>query len=220
MQELISDPDKFVKVNVEVGKDYNFMVKEEKTVNDFLQQLVESGSITDAEFNQIKTTGSNPARLYGLAKIHKALENCTPKFRPIISQIGSPTYKLAKFLTKYITPHTSNDYTLQDSFEFSSIIDKQNPELFMASLDVDSLFTNIPLDEAITIAVNKVYGRKRKIDGIKKSEFKDMLNIVTKGSIFYFNGSYYHQVDRVTMGSPLGPVLANIFLCHHKINWL
>ena len=117
-------------------------------------------------------------------------------------------------------PHTSNDYTLQDSFEFSSIIDKQNPELFIASLDVDSLFTNVPLDEAITIAVNKVCGRKRKIDGIKKSEFKDMLDIAIKGSIFYFNGSYYRQVDGVAMGSPLGLVLANIFLCHHEMNWL
>ena len=55
-----------------------------KTVNEFLQQLFESGSLTDAEFNQIKDTGSNPVRLYGLAKIHKALENCIPKFRPIL----------------------------------------------------------------------------------------------------------------------------------------
>mgnify|MGYP001383784143 CR=1 FL=1 len=47
-----------------------------------------------------------------------------------------------------------------------------------------------------------------------------MLNIATKGSVFYFSGRYYRQVDGVAMGSPLGPALANIFLCHHEINWL
>ena len=53
-----------------------------------------------------------------------------------------------------------------------------------------------------------------------KSEFTDILNIATKGSVFYFNGNYYRQVDGVAMGSPLGPALANVFLCHHEINWL
>ena len=78
----------------------------------------------------------------------------------------------------------------------------------------------VPLDEAISIAVNKVYGRKRKIKGIGKNEFREMLNIATKGSVFYFNGNYYRQVDAVAMESLLGAALANIFLSHHEINWL
>ena len=47
-----------------------------------------------------------------------------------------------------------------------------------------------------------------------------MLNIATKGSVFYFNGTYHRQVDGVAIRSPLGPALANVFLCHHEINWL
>ena len=58
-------------------------------------------------------------------------------------------------------------------------------------LDVDSLFTNVPLDEAISIAISKVYGRKQKIDGIAKKEFRQMLITATQGSIFYFNGSFF-----------------------------
>ena len=196
------------------------MLKEETNVNDFLKQLVGSRSISESVYENICANGASPARLYGLAKIHKELVRGIPKFRTIISQIGSPTYKLAKFLTKYITPHTTNDYTLKDSFKFSSIINQQNHHLFMASLDVDSLFTNVPLDETIEIVINKVYGRKRKIDDIRKCDFREMLKIATKGSIFYFNGDYYRQVDGVAMGSPLGPALANIFLSHHEVNWL
>ena len=90
----------------------------------------------------------------------------------------------------------------------------------MGSLDVDSLYTNIPLDETITVTVNKLYGTKRKLNGIKKSDFKIMLNLATKGSVFYFNGNYFRQVDGVAMGSPLGPALANMFLSHHESRWI
>ena len=42
-----------------------------------------------------------------------------------------------------------NEYTLEDSFEFAKDIINQNLGCFMASLDVDSLFTNVPIDETI-----------------------------------------------------------------------
>jgi len=35
-----------------------------------------------------------------------------------------------------------------------------------------------------------------------------------------FDGQYYDQIDGVAMGSPLGPVLANIFMCHFEEKWL
>ena len=91
----------------------------------------------------------------------------------------------------------------------------------MASFDVESLFTNIPLDETIDICVNKLYPRKNmKIKGITKNEFKGLLTLAVKESFFLFDKQYYRQIDGVAMGSPLGPVLANIFLCHHEEKWL
>ena len=30
---------------------------------------------------------------------------------------------------------------------------------------------------------------------------------------------FYSQIDGVAMGSPLGPTLANVFLCHHEKKW-
>ena len=83
----------------------------------------------------------------------------------------------------------------------------------MASLDVDSLFTNIPLDETIDICLDNLYNDNENSPNIPKHDFRNLLNIATKESFFMFNNKYYQQVDGVAMGSPLGPTLANIFMC-------
>ena len=47
---------------------------------------------------------------------------------------------------------------------------------------------------------------------ISKQDLIDLLSVATKGQLFQFNGSLYEQVDGVAMGSPLGPLLANVFM--------
>ena len=220
LSDMVNDGSKFEKLNVGEHKDYNFMVKEKKTVDSLLSELVNKKSIDENLRAKLSPDGPKPARLYGLPKIHKPLVDGLPKYRPIISQIGSTTYALAKYLLPFIEPLTTNEYTVRDTFHFVSMLDTKNHRLIMASLDVDSLFTNIPLRETIELVTAKVYGNKRKVNGILKSDFKRLLTLSTKGSVFYFNGVYYRQRDGVAMGSPLGPALANAFLCHHEGRWL
>ena len=90
----------------------------------------------------------------------------------------------------------------------------------MGSLDVDSLFTNIPLDEAINICTNTLYSEQNVIEDINKEEFRNLLSLPTKESYFIFNEVLYKQEDRVVMGSSLGPTLANVFLCFYVRKWL
>ena len=217
---MVDDTTKFEKLNVKPGKDYNFMTKEKSEVDSLLSELVDKGSLTESDREKLSPDGPNPARLYGSPKVHKPLVDGLPKFRPIISQIGSPTYKLAKYLLDYVQPHTSNEYTIKDTFHFVSILDGKDHRLVMASLDVESLFTNIPLDETIEIVTKKVFQQKRKVNGISRRDFKRLLEISTKGTVFFFNIHYYKQKDGVAMGSPLGPALANAFLAHHETRWL
>ena len=95
--------------------------------------------------------------LYGLAKVHKQPVNKCLLFRPILSVISTPTYNIAKFLVPILKPLTTNNYMLKGTFELSRDILNQYPTLFMASFDVDSLFSNIPLDETINIIIEKLF---------------------------------------------------------------
>ena len=90
----------------------------------------------------------------------------------------------------------------------------------MGSLDVDSLFTNFPLDETIDICINHLFENTDTVEGFKKSELKQLLCLATKEPYFIFNGLLYKQIDGVAMGSPLGPFLANAFLSYYEKNWL
>ena len=99
--------------------------------------------------DKIKGVGIRPGILYVLCKVHKAITDICPLFRPILSAIGTPSYKLAKFLVSKLSSITFNEFTVKNSFALAEEIVHQNSKLYMGSLDVHSLFTNIPLEETI-----------------------------------------------------------------------
>ena len=64
MQEMVDDVSKFEEVRVDEGKDYNFMTKQTKEVNELLTELLKKNSITQTEREQLSPNGPSPARLY------------------------------------------------------------------------------------------------------------------------------------------------------------
>ena len=108
-------------------------------------KIEKSGTLSTEKYKKIKAVGSKPGILYGLCKVYKEITDICPPFRPILSAIGTPSYKLAKFLVPKLSSITFNEFTVNDSFVFGEEIAHQDSKLFMGSLDVDSLFTNIPL---------------------------------------------------------------------------
>ena len=220
IEEILNDNSKFSKLDIPTGKEINHIVNLEKRITSELKLLKDREIIDKSIYKSIKPVGSRPGILYGLGKIHKETRNGIPPFRPILSAIGTPTYNLAKFLLKFLTPSTANEFTVIDSFHFAEEISQQDSNLHMASLDVDSLFTNIPLEETIDICVDNLYSDNENPPNIPKHNFRNLLNIATKETFFMFNNKYYKQVDGVAMGSPLGPALANIFMCSFENKWL
>ena len=89
--------------------------------------------------------------MYSSCKVHKASAGNRPPFRPILSALNSPTYKLAKYVEPILKPLTTNEFPVKDSFHFAEELVDQQHDPFMGSLDVDFLFTNTPLEETIEI---------------------------------------------------------------------
>ena len=119
-----------------------------------------------------------------------------------------------------LEPLTNNKYRVKDLFNFASEIVEQVSGNFIGSLDIDSLFTNIPHEETIETSTNNLFKNSNIVHGLNKSEFNDLLSLAIKELYFIFNNILYKQIDGVAIGSPLGPSLANAFLAQHKQNWL
>ena len=58
------------------------------------------------------------------------------------------------------------------------------------------------------------------IEGINKSEFKNLLSLATQELYFIFNDVLYKQKGAVAMGLPLQTTMANIFLSFFEVKWL
>ena len=85
----------------------------------------------------------------------------------------------------------------------------------MVSFDVVSLFTNVPLTETINLIADYVYAETNdSIPPFTKDIFIKLMNLTTKGLFLYKEDVLYQQIDGVTMGSPLGPTLANFFMAN------
>ena len=215
---ILSDIEKFKKFNVKLGKELNCLLQHEDKLVNFLKRVKKS--LGEEVYKNLYPQGSQPGVLYGLSKIHKPLVNNIPKLRPNLSALNTGTYKWAKFFVPFLQDITSNEYTLKDSFEFAKVIRQQYSDLYMASLDVDSLFTNVPLDETIGICSQGLFESDSTVYGLNKKEITEMLSLTTKATIILFDMEFYSQIDGLAMGSPLGATLTNVFVCHHEKKWL
>ena len=199
MKCLILDPSKFKKLDIQNDKHLNFILDKEGKLKDILKPLYEKRCFAKSQYLQIGSAGSKPGILYGQAKVHKPVKDNCPSLRPILSGTGTPTYDLAKFLFPILKPLTKNEYTVHDSFSFANDVRKLSSKNLMASLDVESLFTNIPLVEVIDNIINDLYLSAEKVHNFEKHELKQLLMSAAFESFFVFDGEYHIQVDGVAM---------------------
>ena len=89
----------------------------------------------------------------------------------------------------------------------------------MASLDVEFIFIKIPLEETIDIFCGSHFANEAKINNFSRNGFKKLLRMALENNFFNFGYKLYKETDGVVMGSPLGPSLANAFLCFHEQIW-
>ena len=196
-------------------------MKCEASLQRFLRKLKKKNFLNEIEYDKLYPSGSAPARIYGTPQMHKfSSSDSFPKLCPIVLSIATFNYNLACFLCDFLSPLVPNDYSCKDTFSFVSQIKNANlSKKFLVSYDVTNLFTNVPLQKTIDIAINLLFNHNPNLN-ITRIELKKLFLFATSKTHFIFNSKFYNQINGVAMGSPLAPVLANIFMGFHESKWL
>ena len=163
-------------------------------------------------YKSMYCTGCVPLKFYGLPKIHKP---DTP-LRPIVSSCGSVTYGVAKELAKILkqlvgkSPHHIN--STQDFVEQVKHITLAPGEC-LSSYDVSVLFTSVPVDPALNIIKDLLEKdhtlKERTVMAV--SSIILLLEFCLKNTYFSFQDQFYEQVEGAAMGSPVSPIVANLY---------
>ena len=80
------------------------------------------------------------------------------------------------------------------------------------SLDVASLFTNPPLKKTVNIILKRICNEKQIPTSLSKRSLKKLILDTCQKTAFSFNNKIYEQLDGVSMGESLRPVLTNIIM--------
>ena len=124
----------------------------------------------------------------------------------VLSSIGTFNQNFSRFLCDLLSPLGHNYYSSKDTFSFVSQIKNVNlSKKSLVSYNVTSLFTNIPLQETIDIAINLIFNHNPNLNITTK--LKNFFLFATSQTHFIFNSKFYNQIDGVAMGSHLAPVL-------------
>ena len=166
-------------------------------------------------------SGSAPAHVSGTPKMHKfSSSDSSPKFRSIASSIGTFNYNLARFLCDLISLLLPNDNSCKSTFSlFSQTKNANLSKKFLVPYNITSLFTNISPQETMDIAINLIFNHNPNLN-ISRKELKKLFLFATSQTHFIFNSKFSNQIDGGAMGSPLAPVLANIFTRFRESKWL
>ena len=160
-----------------------------------------------------------------MPKIHKALDSELPlgyPGRPIVSGCGSLTENISAYIDIELKPYMESlPSYVKDTSDFITKIHnlKGIPEnAFLVTLDVTSLYSNIPHDDGIEACDHFMS------EGGKSQEARSVIskpiNLVLTKNNFQFNGENYLQVLGTAMGTRMAPCFASLFMGKLEMDFL
>ncbi|XP_045463736.1 uncharacterized protein LOC123673296 [Harmonia axyridis] len=154
---------------------------------------------------------SKVPKFYGLPKVHKP----QLALRPIISSLDAPTSCISQYVTDLLTIsyNRDNEFYVPDSFSFSDFINnfKCPPDFVLVSLDVVSLFTNIPF-ELVELSVVRHWNEISRHTQMSQNDLLELVRFIFDNTYFTYQGRYYRQTLGSPMGGKLSPILAQYVL--------
>ncbi|BES96231.1 ankyrin 2,3 unc44 [Nesidiocoris tenuis] len=205
VKSLLNDPHTYVKTNKAGSVNPTSTI--ESKINQHAKRLYDNKLIDLSTKMRLTTYVATPPKFYCVVKDHK-----NHGFRPICPTFSSPTYQMSKFLITPLKILTSRyNFTVRDSFEF---VDKVRevlipPDYSMVSFDIKSMFTNIPVNRALTI-IEENWSTIETGTSLPRDVYMEILKFCVENAYFQFDGNFYRQISGLPMGDCLSPILAEI----------
>ena len=204
MNDLLNDREVYEK------KAPGFIEKASKKFNQETRKVLKKSERGKKLLHLLEEAPTAP-RMRGLPKLHKS----GIPMRPITSGIGSAPHRLSKLLARPLSnnlgaisdAHLRNSGDLIDRLRDIDFTDK-----CLASFDVKSLFTNVPIDGALKVIKEMVDRIDPSQLPLAKSDYFKLLSLCMNFGGFMFNSEEYRQHSGLAMGSPLSPVAACLYL--------
>ena len=167
----------------------NPVLKEEERIVRILKKLKDESKINASLFEMLKSTGSQPPQLYGLAKVHKV---ATP-LRPILSMPGSSYFKIARQVADRLSvieecKINSSTQSIWDNLKTITLEEDQQ----LVSFDICSLYTNVPVHEAITYCADLLHNKNYKRPPVSKETFIELATLCNSNVLMLTHDGYYH----------------------------
>ena len=176
-----------------------------KRVRFYLKRLLSEGIIDKETHNYLTPQDRKAGHFYILPKIHKAGN----PGRPIVSANGHPTEKISEFVSFHLNPLVQSfpSYVKNTTHLLNKLkdIDALPSNAILVTLDVSSLYTNIPTNEGIN-ACNIALGQRT-----DKSVPTESRMILTMNN-FVFNDEHFIQQNGTAMGTRMAPAYTNLFM--------
>ena len=132
--------------------------------------------------------------------------------------MGTVTLFLGAWLAKYLQPYvgTFSNAPVGNNVEFKTkiqdfILNNDRSDISLYSLDVQSLFTMVPLDDVLVFIGRKV-NEDSSSTPIPFQIFPKLIEICTRNKYFEWSDNIHKQIHGVAVGCPLSPVLANLYM--------
>ena len=189
-----------------------------------LHNLYKRQFITKKELQFLLPQQSQDQRtFYLLPKLHKDTwpELSVPPGRPIVSDVRSISYNCSNLLEYFLSPLVAKqDSYLRDSGHLIAILREASfpQSTLLFTMDVASLYSNIPVDEGIQI-VSQLF-RQHPDPSRPDRTLLTILELLLTHSAFTFRNSCFLQTKGVAMGKKFAGSFANLFMAHWETKHL
>ena len=186
-----------------------------KLVN-ILKRVKNQTGLDNKTYRTMYPMGCRAPKFYGLPKIHK---QDTP-LRPIVSSCGSVTYGVAKELSKILKPLVGESHYINSTHDFVEQVKSVTllPEECLSSYDVSALFTSVPVDLSLDIIKDLLEKdptlKERTVMSVE--DIVLLLEFCLKNTYFSFQSQFCEQVKGVDMGSPISPIVTNLYMVYFE----